>query len=337
MSWIKLEHATPDKPEVWEMAAILGIDPDAVLGKVIRIWIWADMNSLDGEELRIPDAGINRVAQQERMAEAMRSVGWLSGSGNVTFPNFLRHNSQSAKTRVTALSRQCHSRVTRKVESLSQQVTAKDGKSIIPRPLRNLVYNRDGGACRYCGWHKDDPVPCEGSSVGFMKLSLDHVVPESKGGETTAENLVTACMRCNQTKGGRTLSESGMSLICHNEAVTDPLPEKRRIEKRREEIEEREKEGGAPLIPLPSPSRSKSIPATQEEVEIYAIEQNMPRSDGRTFWDSMEAGGWMRGKNKLKDWKAHFRAWKQQGYLASQKQINNISPDRARLAKFTKI
>jgi len=44
MSWIKLEHATPDKPEIWEMAGILGIDPDAVLGKVLRAWIWADQN-----------------------------------------------------------------------------------------------------------------------------------------------------------------------------------------------------------------------------------------------------------------------------------------------------
>ncbi|HDV0969774.1 TPA: hypothetical protein RHZ68_000076 [Escherichia coli] len=36
-SWIKVEVITPDKPEIFQIAEILGIDPDAVLGKLVRI------------------------------------------------------------------------------------------------------------------------------------------------------------------------------------------------------------------------------------------------------------------------------------------------------------
>ena len=53
--------------------------------------------------------------------------------------------------------------------------------------LRNFVLERDKYACRYCG-KKVEP------------LHLDHVYPVAKGGETSAENLVAACLRCNVKK-----------------------------------------------------------------------------------------------------------------------------------------
>ncbi|EOK3377847.1 hypothetical protein ACJQTP_004134, partial [Shigella flexneri] len=47
-NWIKLEVITPDKPEIFRLAEILNIDPDAALGKVIRFWAWADQQMIDG-------------------------------------------------------------------------------------------------------------------------------------------------------------------------------------------------------------------------------------------------------------------------------------------------
>lgn len=47
-SWIKVEVITPDKPEIFQIAEILNIDPDAVLGKLVRIWAWADQQTIDG-------------------------------------------------------------------------------------------------------------------------------------------------------------------------------------------------------------------------------------------------------------------------------------------------
>jgi len=82
------------------MATVLKIDQDAVTGKLLRIWIWADQNSVDGESLCITHAFIDRLADKKGFANAMLAAGWLIGSdGFLTFPNFDRHNGTTAKTR----------------------------------------------------------------------------------------------------------------------------------------------------------------------------------------------------------------------------------------------
>lgn len=68
----------------------------------------------------------------------------------------------------------------------------------IPLTRRNIMH-RDGHSCQYCGYLGDD-------------LTLDHVLPRSRGGGDTWENLVTACVRCNVKKGSRTPKEANMTL-----------------------------------------------------------------------------------------------------------------------------
>ena len=63
---------------------------------------------------------------------------------------------------------------------------------------RHNIFKRDGGKCQYCGTTKD--------------LTLDHVIPRSKGGKTTWTNLVTACKKCNSMKGDLSLTKAGMDL-----------------------------------------------------------------------------------------------------------------------------
>ena len=64
---------------------------------------------------------------------------------------------------------------------------------------RRAVFARDGYTCQYCG---------TGSH-----LTMDHVVPRSRGGQTTWTNVVAACLRCNLLKGNRTLEEARLRLI----------------------------------------------------------------------------------------------------------------------------
>jgi 5-methylcytosine-specific restriction endonuclease McrA len=66
---------------------------------------------------------------------------------------------------------------------------------------RRTVLARDNYTCQYCG---DQP--------GKANLTVDHVVPRSRGGEHTWDNVVTACARCNRRKGNRTPAEAGMPL-----------------------------------------------------------------------------------------------------------------------------
>jgi 5-methylcytosine-specific restriction endonuclease McrA len=67
---------------------------------------------------------------------------------------------------------------------------------------RRNIFARDDGKCQYCG-----------KRFPSSELSLDHVIPTCRGGATTWENLVCACVRCNVKKGGRTPHEAHMKLI----------------------------------------------------------------------------------------------------------------------------
>lgn len=67
---------------------------------------------------------------------------------------------------------------------------------------RRNIFARDGNRCQYCG-----------KTFPSSELSFDHVIPRSRGGETTWENIVCACVACNVRKGGRTPKEAGIRLI----------------------------------------------------------------------------------------------------------------------------
>ena len=73
-----------------------------------------------------------------------------------------------------------------------------------PRPRVRLskreILRRDGYRCQYCGRQ-------------ISQLTIDHIVPRSKGGGHSWENLVAACPQCNRRKGGRTLTEARMALL----------------------------------------------------------------------------------------------------------------------------
>lgn len=77
----------------------------------------------------------------------------------------------------------------------------------IPRrfslPLsRRTVLARDHYTCQYCN-----------AQPGKAQLTIDHVLPRSRGGETRWENVVTACAACNRRKGDRTPEEATMPLL----------------------------------------------------------------------------------------------------------------------------
>ena len=63
---------------------------------------------------------------------------------------------------------------------------------------RRALFARDGWRCVYCG------------SAG--RLTLDHVIPRSRGGDSVWENVVTSCAPCNLKKGNRLLEEASMKL-----------------------------------------------------------------------------------------------------------------------------
>lgn len=78
----------------------------------------------------------------------------------------------------------------------------------VPPVSRREVLRRDHYTCQYCGSSKH--------------LTLDHVLPKSRGGQHSWDNVVAACESCNQTKGARTPAEAGMRLRTKPKAPIHP-------------------------------------------------------------------------------------------------------------------
>lgn len=74
---------------------------------------------------------------------------------------------------------------------------------------RTRILVRDRMKCQYCGLKGN-----------MFNLTVDHLMPRSRGGKTTPENLVTACFPCNQRKGNRTPEEARMPLMTNPSALT---------------------------------------------------------------------------------------------------------------------
>lgn len=113
--WIKFDVTTADKPEVVRMAAVLGIDQDAVVGKLLRVWVWADQNSITSNGgcngVTATSAFLDRLTFCSGFTGAMRNVGWLTGEdGNLSLPNVERHNEKAAKERAVTNRRVAKSR-----------------------------------------------------------------------------------------------------------------------------------------------------------------------------------------------------------------------------------
>lgn len=66
---------------------------------------------------------------------------------------------------------------------------------------RKAVLARDSYTCAYCGEQK-----------GLKDMTMDHIVPRSKGGQHTWKNVIACCFNCNQRKGDRSLEELGWTL-----------------------------------------------------------------------------------------------------------------------------
>lgn len=97
------------------------------------------------------------------------------------------HSERSTMTRPSVIRLRAYVRIP--YQSLQRKIT------------RRAVFARDAWECQYCGR--------KGS------LTMDHVIPRSRGGDTSWENVVTCCASCNRRKGDRSVSQAGMKLRTH--------------------------------------------------------------------------------------------------------------------------
>jgi hypothetical protein len=128
--WLKIEAATPDKPEVFEIGQQLKMPTPEVFGRLFLVWRLFDQHTEDGNDNagNVTSAYIDHVAGVSGFADAMESVGWLSrgtdGCGDIKVPNFDRHNGKTAKSRALTAKRVA----THKQRSTNARVT------VVPLP-----------------------------------------------------------------------------------------------------------------------------------------------------------------------------------------------------------
>ncbi len=128
--WIKIETATPDKPEICAIATQLRMDADMVVGKLIRLWSWITVNKISGSDLGVTKEFLDKLVGRKGFADALQSAGWLSVSaGKLSMPHFERHNSDAAKVRALTAQRVKRHRITKEfdVQDSDDAVTLNRG------------------------------------------------------------------------------------------------------------------------------------------------------------------------------------------------------------------
>lgn len=137
--WMMIDLELADKPEVHQISSILGIDPDAVTGKLIRVWSWFDKQTVDGHAPSVTKALLDRISARDGFADAMSVAGWLEqGNGGLRMPRFDTWNGQSAKKRALAYRRQAKKRnadVTQTSRNERDKSVTREDKRKITTPI----------------------------------------------------------------------------------------------------------------------------------------------------------------------------------------------------------
>jgi 5-methylcytosine-specific restriction endonuclease McrA len=131
-----------------------------------------------------------------------RVAATLYHSGQVAYacgsPLYFIHGGYSAKTGERSVIE-----VNSIVATRGDTHTLERNRELYTPPLNNrTLFKRDANLCMYCGLH-----------FRASELTRDHITPISRGGRDVWTNVVTACRRCNNHKGGRTPEEARLQLV----------------------------------------------------------------------------------------------------------------------------
>jgi hypothetical protein len=138
MGWIKVDHDLWEKPEVIEMAHILDISADHVVGCLIRVWSWADKHTENGR-VNVPQnlgqcptnvphlSHLCLACGVPNLTKAMQEVGWLVVEDDCFYiSNFSKHNGEGAKKRVQEAARKAAWRESQKCPENVPQKTGQE-------------------------------------------------------------------------------------------------------------------------------------------------------------------------------------------------------------------
>lgn len=176
--------------------------------------------------------------------------------------------------------------------------------------IRIPILERDRYMCAYCGRKAD---------------TVDHIIPKSKGGDESDENLVACCKRCNMEKNNRTPEEAGMSfwsgylIMKHQNNTEDNVnitpPSSSSSSTAKNEVSKDTSVGEVKKGPPPCPH--------QKIIDLY--HSTLPEMTRIEIWDE-QAEGWLRARwrqrviyQDLKWWENYFKLVRESPFLMGNK------------------
>lgn len=125
-----MRHDLAEDPAVIGIASKLALGTDAIVGKLHRLWSWADRQTEDGRVRNVSRDWVDNYVSVHGFADAMCSEKWLvcDVNGGIKFPNFDRHNGESAKRRdAETLRKRDYRERNKPVRKVSQKNRDKSG------------------------------------------------------------------------------------------------------------------------------------------------------------------------------------------------------------------
>ena len=169
--WMMIDLELADKPEVHQIAVATNLEPESVIGRLIRVWAWFDKQTVDGNAPSVTKALVDRLSGHLGFCDAMVSAGWMEAHpSGLRMPKFDRWNGQSAKKRALSYRRQSRWRnanVDAKsvTKALPEKETKKDKTPIPP----------SGAFLKFWGaWPKHERKHSQGKCWSvWLKADLD--------------------------------------------------------------------------------------------------------------------------------------------------------------------
>lgn len=150
MAWIKIRNDIEDDPAVISISAKTNLETDHVVGKLRRLWAWADEQTYDGNAAGVTAAWVDAKVGLTGFAAAMMEVGWLQLTNQgIAIPNFDRHNGQTAKDRILTAKRVAKSKA-KSNGTGNGQVTAQVTVSPLTREEKireEKIEDKDSNQC----------------------------------------------------------------------------------------------------------------------------------------------------------------------------------------------
>lgn len=134
--WTPMRNDLHDDPAVLTISEVSGLDVDAVVGKLLRVWGWAGAHTVTGKCAGVTLRHVDVVAGAEKFGDGMKAAGWLDvdESGTVTLAKWKKYNGKAAKQRILAAKRASRYRAQKRDARHASNASTEQNRTVYKNP-----------------------------------------------------------------------------------------------------------------------------------------------------------------------------------------------------------